>query len=175
MVQVGHGRHKPAVDGLMQVHLRGIGVEYRRELVAGLQVGTLGRLRAVGIGGEAGHRVAAALLLAEPLGGVQPVLRGHVADPRVFESAMVEDHVHHHFQSVLMCVGDERAILLIGAEARVYAVVVGGGVAVVGAEAVVGVGRVVFQDRREPQGGDAELIEVVEVLADALEVAAVAQ
>ena len=74
-----------------------------------------------------------------------------------------------------MCVGDERAILLVGAEARVYAVVVGGSVAVVGAEAVVGVGRVVFQDRREPQGGDAELIEVVEVLADALEVAAVAQ
>ena len=70
---------------------------------------------------------------------------------------------------------DELAILLVGAEARINAIVVGGGVAVVGGVFPLGVGRVVLQHGREPQGGDAELGEVVEVLSDAFEVAAVAQ
>ena len=74
-----------------------------------------------------------------------------------------------------MSLGDESAILLIGAEARIHTIVVGGGIAMVGAVAVVGVGRVVLQHWRKPQGSNAELVEVVEMLADAFEVATMAQ
>ena len=46
LVQVRHGGHKPTIDGLALVYLRGIGVENRRELVApaALQPGELERL-----------------------------------------------------------------------------------------------------------------------------------
>ena len=93
----------------------------------------------------------------------------------MLEATVVEDHIHHHLQSFLVSLGHESAILLVGAETRIHTIVVGGGIAVVGAVAVVGVGRVVLQHWRKPQGSNAELVEVVEVLADALEVTTMAQ
>ena len=73
-----------------------------------------------------------------------------------------------------MCFVGQPPVFGIGSETRIHPVVVGGGVAVVGAEAVV-VGRIVLKDRGEPQCGDSQLVEVVEVLAYAFEVAAVTQ
>ena len=84
---------------------------------------------------------------------------------------MVENHVHHHFQPMLVCFVAESAVVIIAAEARVYLIIIRGGIAMIGTIAVT-VGRVVLQDRREPQGCHAQLIEIIEVLADALEVAA---
>ena len=54
----------------------------------------------------------------------------------------------------------QAAVLIVGAEAGGHLVVVGGGIAMVGAEAVVVVGRVVLQHRGEPQGGHTEFVEV---------------
>ena len=69
----------------------------------------------------------------------------------------------------------EAAVVFVGAEAGIYLIVVGGGIAVVGGEAVFLIRRVVLQHGREPEGCHAEFLEVVEVLDDAVEVAAVAQ
>ena len=74
-----------------------------------------------------------------------------------------------------MCLVAEAPVIGIGAEARVYAIVVGGGIAVIGGEAAVVVGGVVFEDGSESKRRDAEFTEIVEVLTDAFQVAAVAQ
>ena len=74
-----------------------------------------------------------------------------------------------------MRVGYQLAVVLVGAEARVNAVIVGRGIAVIGAGAVLAVGRVVLQHGREPKGRHAQLGEVVQMVPDALQVTAVAQ
>ena len=90
------------------------------------------------------------------------------------ETAVVEYHVHHHFEPFAVGFVGQPAVFLVGAEARVNLVVVRCGIPVVGAVAAV-VGAVVFEHRRKPQRGYSELLEVVEVLAYAFQVAAVAQ
>ena len=87
---------------------------------------------------------------------------------------MVENHVHHNLQSFLVCLVNQLAVFLIASETRVYAVIVGRGITMIGGETVV-VGRVVLQDGRKPQGGNTQLVEVIEVLADAFQVATMAQ
>ena len=93
----------------------------------------------------------------------------------MFISAVIEDHVHHHLEAVLVGLADELSVLVVGAEARVYLVVVGRGIAVIGGVVVVSVGRIILQYGGEPQGRDTQFVEVVQVLADALHVAAMAQ
>ena len=68
----------------------------------------------------------------------------------------------------------ETAVFVIGTESGVHPVVVGGGIAVVSGGGAV-VGRIVFEHGSEPEGCHPEVFEVVEVLADALQVTAVAQ
>ena len=83
----------------MQVHLAGIGIEHRRELIAGLQILVVHL-------GVTVHRVHLLLMLLglifgqEPFRSVKPVLRRHVCHPRMVETAMIENHVHHHPQSL---------------------------------------------------------------------------
>ena len=136
LVQVGHGRDKPSLHRLTLVHLAGIRVAHRCQLIASLQ--------------EAGTaRIAGATRLLEPVFQVEPVVAGHIGHPRMLEAAMVEDHVHHNLQSLLMGLVGQTAILFVGAEARIDAIVVGRGIAVIGGELKL-VGRVVLEDGREP-------------------------
>ena len=93
----------------------------------------------------------------------------------MLKAAVVEDHIHHHLQSLLVAVVNQLTVFLVGAEAGIYAVVVGAGIAVIGAPGVHLVGRVVLEDGREPQGGNTQLGEVVEVLLQAFQVATVTQ
>ena len=37
LIEVGHGRDKPSLHRFTHIHLRGIGIEHRSQLVAGLQ------------------------------------------------------------------------------------------------------------------------------------------
>ena len=69
---------------------------------------------------------------------------------------------------------DQAAVLVVGAEAGVYLIIIGSGIAMIGAEAIV-VGRVVLEHWCEPKGGHAEFHEVVEMLAQALQVATMSQ
>ena len=175
LVQVRHRGHEPSFDSLLQVHLRGIGIHYRSQLIRCLQIGTLCGLRAVAVGSEACHRVATALFLREPIGSVQPILRRHVLSPRMLKTTVIEDHVHHDLQSLLVGLVAEQFVVLVRAEARIHLVVVCRGVAVISGKAVLRVWRVVLQHGREPQGRHAELFEVVQVLTDAVQIAAMPQ
>ena len=87
---------------------------------------------------------------------------------------MVENHIHHHLETFLMTSVNQRAILVVGAETWVNAIVVGAGVAVISGPLAI-VGRVVLEDRSEPQGCDSQFVEVVQMLANALQVASVTQ
>ena len=170
LVQVGHRRHEPSFDSLLHVDLRGVGVHHWGELIARLQVLALGRLRAVAVGGETRHRVASALLFVEPLGLVQPVLRGHVLRPGVLKAAVVEDHVHHYLQAFLMGLVAKQFVFLVRAKARIHLIIIGGGIAVVGRETIFRVRRVVLQHRGEPKGRHTQFLEVVQMFADAVQV-----
>ena len=87
---------------------------------------------------------------------------------------MVENHVHHHLQSLAVRLINKAAVFVVGAETWVNAVIVGGGIAVIGALCLL-VGGVVLQHGRKPQGCNAQLVEVIQVLANAFQVAPVAQ
>ena len=150
VVQVGHRGHEPALDGLLEVNFAGIRVHHRCEFVARLQVIVL------------------------IVGLVEPVVAGHVLEPGMVTAAVVENHVHHHLESSTVGLITQAAVFLVGAKARVHLVVVGRGITVIGRVAMT-VGRIVLQHGSEPQGGHAQLGEVVQMLADALDVAAVAQ
>ena len=54
-------------------------------------------------------------------------------------AAVVENHVHHHLQALAVSLVDETAIIVVGAEAWVNLVVIGGSIAVVG-RVVVAIG-----------------------------------
>ena len=82
---------------------------------------------------------------------------------RAVGAHVVEDAVEDHADPALARLLDELLELLLVAEPRVDPRVVGGVVAVV---------RVRLEDRVEVDRGDAELLQVVELLPDALEVAA---
>ena len=69
----------------------------------------------------------------------------------------------------------EPLIVLVRAESRIHAIVVRRGVAVIGREAVLRVGRVILQHGGKPEGRHPQLLEVVEVLTDTVQVAAVSE
>ena len=84
-------------------------------------------------------------------------------------AAVVENHVHYDFDAACMGFFNQLLVFFVGTEAWVYLVVIRGGIAVIGTA-----GHVVFQYRSKPEGCDAEVGEVVEVLFDAGKVTAVA-
>ena len=153
LVEVGHGRHEPTLGRLLEVDLRGIGIHDRGEFVTGLQVLALCGFRAVGIGGKACHRVTAAGILIQPVGGIQPILGRHVLCPGMLKTAMVEDHVHDNLQSFRMGLVAETLVVLVRTEAGIHLVIIGGGIAMIGGEAVVCVRGVVLKYGGKPEGG----------------------
>ena len=162
LVQVGHGGYEPAFRCLSQVHLRGIGVHDGGQLIRRLQ-----EAGAVSLGGS--------IRLLQPLGQVQPVLCRHVQCPGVLKARVVEDHVHHHLQAFSMCLVAQAAVVIVSAEARVYAIVVGGSIAMVGRIAPLIVWRVVLQHGCQPQCRHAQFLEIVQMFTDAVQVAAMTQ
>ena len=85
------------------------------------------------------------------------------------QPAVIKNHIHHHLDAFVVTFGNKRAILLVGAIARVYAVVVGGVIAVIGAT-----GHIVFEHGSEPHCRHAEVVEIVEVVLYTFEVATMA-
>ena len=87
---------------------------------------------------------------------------------------MVENHIHHHLQSLGMGLVHEFAVIIVRAKARVHLIVVGGGIAVV---ATVGdlARHIIFEHRRKPQCGHAQLVEIIDMLTNALQVAPMSQ
>ena len=73
-----------------------------------------------------------------------------------------------------MRLSNECPILLIGSKPRVYTIVVGRGITMISAILAI-VGRVILQHRCKPQGCHAQLVEIVEMPADAFQVATMTQ
>ena len=88
---------------------------------------------------------------------------------------MVEDHVHDNLQSLRVGLVAETLVVLVGTKAGIHLVIIGSGIAMIGGEAIVCVGGVVLKYGREPEGGHTEFLEVVEVLADTVEVTAMTE
>ena len=172
LVQVGHGGNKPALRGLFQVNLRSIRVEHGGEFIRGLQIGRLSRFGTIGIGGKACYRVAAALFLREPVGGVEPVFRWHVMGPGMLITTMVENHIHHYLQPLGMSLIAKTLVIGIGTKTGIDLIIIGGGIAVICRETVLLIRRVVLQNGRKPKGRDTQLLEIVKVFADAIQVTA---
>ena len=68
----------------------------------------------------------------------------------------------------------QAAIFVIRAKARIYLIIIGGGIAVIGREAIV-IGRVVLQHRCEPKSRHTQLTEIIQVLANALHITTMSQ
>ena len=88
---------------------------------------------------------------------------------------MIEDHVHDDLQSFPVTGIDKCLVFFVRTEARVDTVVVGGGISVIGTVFPAVSRTVILQYRREPKGCHTEVGEVIEVLADAFQIAAVPQ
>ena len=160
LVQVGHGGYKPTVHGLAQVNLRSVGILDRRQLVARLL--------------ETGScRITRSLRFLQPVGQVEPVLRRHVLRPGMLETRVIENHVHHHLQSLRMSLIAESAIVLVRAESWVNTIVVRRGIAVIGGVAAFVVRRVVLQHGCQPQRRHAQFVEIIQMFANAVQVATV--
>ena len=98
---------------------------------------------------------------------VQPVPARKVVHPPMGAAAVIEYHVHHDLHSVVMGLPDESDIFFHGSETGVHRIIVGNCVAVIGPCGIL-------LDRIEPDGRDSEVLDVVEMVGYALDVAAVA-
>ena len=96
---------------------------------------------------------------------IEPVACRKVLHPPVRTSAMVEDHVHYHLESLLMRLVDHLDVFFHRTEARVHIIEVCDRIA------VVGVG-IVLLHRVEPDGCHAEVLDVGEVVGNTLDVSA---
>ena len=110
LVQVGHRGHKPALYRFLEIDIAGIGVYDRCEFVVGKE-----DVVAV-LKGRDNMRGSALVGRSNGRGGrktVEPVLGRHVAKPRMVEAAMVENHVHHDFQSFAVCFIAQQAVTVV--------------------------------------------------------------
>ena len=82
---------------------------------------------------------------------------------------MICDNVHNHLYALSVAVCHEAAVVLIAAETPVDMIVVGACIAVVG-----GCRLVVLEERSVPDGGHAEVSNIVQLAADACDVTSVA-
>ncbi|MPM95738.1 hypothetical protein SDC9_142893 [bioreactor metagenome] len=82
--------------------------------------------------------------------------------------AVIENHIHHHFHSFVVCIADELGVLIVGTEPRVNLVVIGSGVTVVRSAF-----HIVFQHRIEPDSGDAQIRQIIQSVGNTFQVASV--
>lgn len=118
------------------------------------------------MGVEDGSRLVGSLYVFRA--EVEPVLRRLVLEQQVLCTAVVEYHVHDHLHAPGLCLPGQFAELLVRAQPTVDLEVVRDGIAVVGP-----LGRVVFLNGVEPDGGDAQVSQIVQVIGNALQVSPV--
>ena len=87
---------------------------------------------------------------------------------------MVENHIHHNLQTFLVSLIYQLLIIGIGSETWVYTIIIGGSISMITAVLAV-TWTVVLQNRGKPQSGYTQLVKIIQVLADSLQVATMAQ
>ncbi len=99
---------------------------------------------------------------------VQPVVGGQIVHPPVAGSDVVENHILNQADAFGFALQAELSIVLIVTKARIYPIEVGNGVTVVGI-----LGLIIFQHGGWPDGGKAHVRDVIQVLDQPGQVAAV--
>ena len=92
----------------------------------------------------------------------------------MFETAMVENHIHHNLQTFLVSLIYQLLIIGIGSETWVYTIIIGGSITMITAILAV-TWTVVLQNRGKPQSGYTQLVEIIKMLTDSLQVATMSQ
>ena len=166
LIEVGHGRNKPAIHGLTHVRFRRVGVQYGRQLIGSLQIPVvhLGPLTLL----------LAGLRLMKPLRRIEPVPCWHILYPWMFEAAVVENHIHNHFQSLPMGLINQLSIGFIATKAWIYLIIICRSIAMI-STCIAFIGRVILEHRRKPQCRNAQFFKIIQALANAFKVAAVPQ
>ena len=93
----------------------------------------------------------------------------------MLKTTVIKDHIHHNLQSLLVSLITKALIILVRTKAGVHLIIIGGGIAVIGCEIILGIGRIILEHRGKPKRGYAQLLKVVEVLADTIQVATMTQ
>ena len=93
----------------------------------------------------------------------------------MLKTTVIKDHIHHNLQSPLVSLITKALIILVRTKAGVHLIIIGGGIAVIGCEIILGIGRIILEHRGKPKRGYAQLLKVVEVLADTIQVATMTQ
>ena len=123
------------------------------------------------IGDGLSHVAFGAMAIAavlQVLGIIDPGLRGQVLHPPMSSAAMIGHHVHDDLQPLVVSLLNESPVEFVGSVAGIDEIIVGAGIAVIGVFLFV-----VQKQRCRPDGGGAKADQVVEVVDDALDVAAV--
>src|SRR5262249_34559254 len=98
---------------------------------------------------------------------MKPIWKRRLYDPGMTWTNVIGNGVEEDFHSPLVRGGDEFFVIVERAQMRIDSEEVNGAVA------VVIIGRAVFHDWREPESCDAEILEIVEMIANATKIAAV--
>src|SRR5471030_583993 len=100
---------------------------------------------------------------------MQPAVGRRIIHPWMRGANVIGDNIEQDLQAQSMRSADERAVIVERAEMFFHGVEVGCAVAVIIATGVV----IVVVNRSNPEGGNAEVFEIWQVLLDAFEIAAV--
>ena len=93
---------------------------------------------------------------------VDPIRRWQLLHPPVLRPTVVHDHVHDDLHAFGACCVHKRFVFFIASKPAVHLVIIRGGVAVVRPS-----GLVVFQNGIQPNGREAHVVQVVQLLLDA--------
>ena len=100
-------------------------------------------------------------------GSVEPIRRGRIGDPRMQGTDVIGDDIEKDFHVQFVRRSHQILIVLQSAEMGID------GIEIDGAVAVVILSGAIFDDRREPHSGDAEIFQVSEMILHAAQIAAV--
>ena len=100
---------------------------------------------------------------------VEPVVGRFIFKEEMFASAVVKDHIHYDLQSLIMSRANQLAKLFIITEARIDFIIISNGIPVIGA-----FGHIVLQDRIQPNSGNAQVGEIIQMIGYPFQVTSVA-
>ena len=99
---------------------------------------------------------------------IKPVVARDIFHPRMIASTMVEDHIHYDTHAPLVRLLDQADVILVRAEAWVYPVIIRRGISVIRASL-----HVILQYRVQPDSGNAQILDIIQMLLDTGQVASV--
>ena len=145
-------------EGVIQVHIRHGRHKPAAFLAVAVHLGGVG----VHVHGEQGVHLHVRIV------HMVPVLERGVLHPPVRRAAVVGDNVHNHLEAFLVRLGHKGLVVLVVAKSRVDMIIVGAGIAVVALARLV-----VQQERGAPDSRSAQIGNIIQVVDEALDVAAV--